>query len=41
MIDLDGVTKRFEGKRQVIALDAVSLSISSGVVDEVNRQIKS
>jgi putative ABC transport system ATP-binding protein len=30
VIDLDRVTKRFEGKRQVIALDAVSLSIPRG-----------
>ena len=30
MIDLHHVTKRFEGKRQVIALDAVSLSIPRG-----------
>jgi len=30
VIDLDGVTKRFEGKRQVIALDAVSLAIPRG-----------
>jgi len=29
MIDLDRVTKRFEGKRHVTALDAVSLSNSS------------
>ena len=30
MIDLHGVTKRFEGKRQVTALDAISLSIPHG-----------
>jgi len=30
MIDLDQVSKQFEGKRQVIALDAVSLSIPRG-----------
>jgi len=30
VIDLDRVTKRFEGKRQVTALDAVSLSIPRG-----------
>ena len=30
MIDLHGVSKRFEGKRQVTALDAVSLSIPRG-----------
>jgi putative ABC transport system ATP-binding protein len=30
MIDLDRVSKQFEGKRQVIALDAVSLSIPRG-----------
>jgi len=30
MIDLDRVSKQFEGKRQVVALDAVSLSIPRG-----------
>jgi putative ABC transport system ATP-binding protein len=30
MIDLDRVSKQFEGKRQVMALDAVSLSIPRG-----------
>jgi putative ABC transport system ATP-binding protein len=30
MIELDRVSKRFEGKRQVTALDAVSLSIPAG-----------
>ena len=30
MIDLDRVTKRFDGKRQVTALDAVTLSIPRG-----------
>jgi putative ABC transport system ATP-binding protein len=30
MIDLDAVTKRFAGKRDVIALDAVSLAIPRG-----------
>ncbi len=30
MIQLDGVTKRFEGKRSVTALDAVSLTIPRG-----------
>jgi putative ABC transport system ATP-binding protein len=30
LIHLDSVTKRFEGKRQVTALDAVSLSIARG-----------
>src|SRR5436305_11845915 len=30
VIDLDRVTKRFEGKRQVTALDAVTLSIPHG-----------
>ena len=30
MIDLDRVSKQFEGKRQVTALDAVSLSIPAG-----------
>jgi putative ABC transport system ATP-binding protein len=30
MIDLDAVTKQFAGKRDVIALDAVSLAISRG-----------
>ena len=30
MIELDEVTKRFEGKRQVVALDAVSLTIPRG-----------
>ena len=30
MIDIDGVSKRFEGKRQVTALDNVSVSIPKG-----------
>src|SRR5471032_2955036 len=30
MIDLDAVTKQFAGKRDVVALDAVSLSIPRG-----------
>src|SRR3954466_10334361 len=30
MIDLDAVTKRFAGKRDVVALDAVSLAIPRG-----------
>ena len=30
MIELDAVTKRFPGKREVIALDAISLSIPRG-----------
>jgi putative ABC transport system ATP-binding protein len=30
MIDIDGVSKRFEGKRQVTALDNVSVSIAKG-----------
>ncbi len=30
MIDLENVTKRFEGKRQVVALDSISLTIPRG-----------
>ena len=30
MIELDGVTKQFAGKRHVVALDAVSLVIPRG-----------
>jgi putative ABC transport system ATP-binding protein len=30
MIQLESVTKRFEGKRQVVALDAVDLSVARG-----------
>ena len=30
MIDLDRVSKQFEGKRRVTALDAVSLTIPAG-----------
>ena len=30
MIDLQGVSKRFEGKRQVVALDGIDLSIGRG-----------
>jgi ABC-type lipoprotein export system ATPase subunit len=30
VIDLDAVTKRFDGKRQVVALDEVSLTIARG-----------
>jgi putative ABC transport system ATP-binding protein len=35
MIVLDGVTKRFAGKRDVIALDAVSLSIPRGEMTSI------
>jgi ABC-type methionine transport system ATPase subunit len=39
MIELDRVTRRFEGKRQVVALDNVSLTIARGeMVSIIGRQ---